>query len=67
MKKCENGRYYWVDAFVTPISENGKVVGYQSTRIKPSEALKTRAQQVYDAVNQVILATSQSFPRLKSS
>lgn len=30
--RCKDGRYYWVDAFVTPIFENGTKVGYQSVR-----------------------------------
>jgi len=49
--RCKDGRYYWVDAYVTPIKENGKVVGYQSVRVKPSNELKQRAQRIYDAVN----------------
>ena len=28
-------RYYWVDAYVTPIYEHGKISGYQSVRCKP--------------------------------
>lgn len=49
--RCKDGRYYWVDAYVTPIKEDGRVVGYQSVRVKPSNELKVRAQRVYDAVN----------------
>lgn len=30
--RCKNGDFYWVDAFVTPVMENGKVKGYQSVR-----------------------------------
>ena len=30
--RCKDGRYYWVDAFVTPTYENGKKIGYQSVR-----------------------------------
>ena len=25
--RCKDGRYYWVDAYVTPIYEDGKMVG----------------------------------------
>ena len=50
--RCKDGRYYWVDAFVTPIFEHGQLVGYQSVRVKPSEQLKKRAQALYDAINQ---------------
>ncbi|MBQ4848757.1 PAS domain-containing methyl-accepting chemotaxis protein [Pseudoalteromonas sp. MMG012] len=49
--RCKDGRYYWVDAFVTPIFERGQLVGYQSVRVKPSEQLKQRAQRLYTAIN----------------
>lgn len=41
--RCKNGDYYWVEANVTPIWENGRVVEYMSVRSKPT------AQQVRDA------------------
>ena len=28
--RCKDGRYYWVDAFVTPIFEGDQLVGYQN-------------------------------------
>ncbi len=38
---CSDGSYYWVLANVTPSYLNGKVVGYHSSRRKPSvEALE---------------------------
>ena len=49
--RCKDGRYYWVDAFVTPIFEHGQLVGYQSVRTKPSEQLKRRAQSLYTKIN----------------
>ena len=49
---CKDGSYYWVDAFVTPIMENGKRVGYQSVRVKPDRALVQRAESLYSAINQ---------------
>ena len=49
--RCKDGRYYWVDAFVTPIFEKGILVGYQSVRVRPSAQLKQRAQQLYNAIN----------------
>jgi aerotaxis receptor len=30
--RCKDGRYYWVDAFVTPVYQNTELVGYQSVR-----------------------------------
>jgi methyl-accepting chemotaxis protein len=36
--RCKNGDYYWVDANVMPIRENGQVTGYVSVRRKPTQA-----------------------------
>ncbi|MFC3034062.1 methyl-accepting chemotaxis protein [Pseudoalteromonas fenneropenaei] len=49
--RCKDGRYYWVDAFVTPIFERGQLVGYQSVRVKPSDELKRRAASAYEKIN----------------
>ncbi|WP_028112027.1 methyl-accepting chemotaxis protein [Ferrimonas kyonanensis] len=45
--RTKDGRYYWVDAFVTPIFEHGQVVGYQSVRRATSANLKHRATALY--------------------
>ena len=34
--RCKNGDYYWVDAYVTPVYQGGKKVGYQSVRSCPT-------------------------------
>lgn len=49
--RCKDGKYYWVNAFVTPIRRGGKIVEYQSVRTKPNAKLTDRAQACYDAVN----------------
>ena len=49
--RSKNGGFYWVDAYVTPLYENNKVVGYQSVRTKPSESQKQKAQRLYDDLN----------------
>jgi methyl-accepting chemotaxis protein/aerotaxis receptor len=49
--RCKAGGYYWVDAYVTPLYENSKIVGYQSVRTKPTDSQKQKAQQLYDAIN----------------
>ncbi|MFT4924667.1 MAG: aerotaxis receptor [Phenylobacterium sp.] len=49
--RCKNGSYYWVDAFVTPIYENAKLVGYQSVRTKLDDTSKTKASQIYQKLN----------------
>ena len=45
--RCKNGDHYWVDAFVTPIVDNGRVVGYQSVRQKPTEEMIEQAEKIY--------------------
>lgn len=50
--RCKNGDFYWVEAYVTPITENGKVTGYMSVRNKPTEQQKQQAEALYRAVNQ---------------
>ena len=43
--RCKNGDHYWVNAFVTPIREGGRVVGYESVRIKASAEEERSASQ----------------------
>ena len=43
----KNGDYYWVQANVTPILENGKPKGYMSVRIKPSRQDAQAAEALY--------------------
>ncbi len=50
--RCKNGDHYWVDAFVTPVKENGQVVAYESVRNKPKKADVKRAEQSYQQINQ---------------
>ncbi len=45
--RCKNGDHYWVSAFVTPISRNGRVVEYQSVRTKPQPAQIAAAERLY--------------------
>ncbi|BAK76827.1 methyl-accepting chemotaxis sensory transducer with PAS sensor [Pseudogulbenkiania sp. NH8B] len=47
----KDGGYYWVDAYVTPITENGRKVGYMSVRSAPSREDVARAEQLYRAVS----------------
>jgi aerotaxis receptor len=50
--KRKNGDYYWVSAFVTPVYEDNKVVGYESVRINATEEEKARAELAYRRLNQ---------------
>ncbi|HHI79938.1 MAG TPA: PAS domain S-box protein [Planctomycetes bacterium] len=44
---CKNGDHYWVDAYVTPIQKNGKIIEYQSVRVLPSRDRVERADALY--------------------
>jgi len=45
--RCKNGNFYWVSAYVTPILEDGRLVGYESVRVKPSREQVRRAEALY--------------------
>lgn len=45
--RCKDGRYYWVDAFVTPIYEQGELAGYQSVRRQLRPDIRQRAETGY--------------------
>jgi len=47
----KDGDHYWVNAFVTAIKEDGKVIGYQSVRTKPSRDEVDLAQILYNRLN----------------
>lgn len=49
--RCKNGEYYWVDAYVTPVTENGKIVGYESVRSCPKQQDVIRTEKLYQRVN----------------
>ncbi|QJD59055.1 methyl-accepting chemotaxis protein [Pseudomonas sp. gcc21] len=49
--RCKNGDHYWVDAFVTPFWENGKVAGYESVRINATPDQIRRAEAIYARLN----------------
>ena len=45
--RSKDGGYYWVNAFIHPIVQNEKMVGYESIRTKATPAQIQRAEQVY--------------------
>jgi len=49
--RCKNGDHYWVDAYVSPIIEDGTTLGYESVRVKPSRELVDRAERIYALIN----------------
>ena len=48
--RSKHGDFYWVDAFVNPISENGQISEYQSVRCKPTAERVKRADAVYQKI-----------------
>lgn len=50
--KTKDNGYYWVDAYVTPIYENGKIAGYQSVRVKPERRWVDIANKAYQGLRQ---------------
>ena len=49
--KSKDGRFYWVNAFVTPIkNEQGKIVEYQSVRTYLDDNVKKRAERAYQKI-----------------
>lgn len=45
--RAKNGDFYWVSAYVTPVYEGGRMVGYESVRSLPTQAQKQRAEKLY--------------------
>ncbi|HET8904205.1 MAG TPA: PAS domain-containing methyl-accepting chemotaxis protein, partial [Saccharospirillum sp.] len=45
--RCKNGDYYWVNAYVTPVTDNGTVIGYESVRRLPERSDVERAEKLY--------------------
>lgn len=48
--RSKNGNFYWVDAFVAPIRQNGEIIGYQSVRTKPRQEDIGRAEWLYEKI-----------------
>ncbi|HSH28902.1 MAG TPA: PAS domain-containing methyl-accepting chemotaxis protein [Thiohalobacter sp.] len=49
--RTKNGDFYWVSAYVTPVYDQGRVVGYQSVRTLPGAAERDRAERLYARLN----------------
>jgi aerotaxis receptor len=48
----KDGGFYWVVANVSPVRENGRVVGYQSVRSRPSRDEVAAAESAYKRINE---------------
>lgn len=49
--RCKTGDHYWVNAYVTPVFEGERVVGYESVRVKPTAEQVRRAEALYNRIN----------------
>ena len=49
--RCKNGDHYWVEAYVTPTFDNGRLAGFESVRTKPSLERVARATAFYASIN----------------
>ncbi|CAH0255609.1 Methyl-accepting chemotaxis protein McpQ [Pseudomonas sp. Bi70] len=49
--RCKSGDHYWVNAYVVPVLDDGKVTGYESVRSKPTAEQVQRAQALYSRIN----------------
>ncbi len=47
----KNGDHYWVSAFVTPVFEGEKIIGYESVRVPADEGEKRRAEKAYQRLS----------------
>ena len=56
--RCKNGDHYWVNAYVTPILEDGRVVGFESVRMRAEPEQVRRAQALYARLNRGLPAAS---------
>ncbi|MFW1677853.1 methyl-accepting chemotaxis protein [Pontibacter sp. JAM-7] len=45
--RTKSGDYYWVNAYVTPITDSGRTIGYESVRVCPKREDVARAERVY--------------------
>jgi|GEM_PF-1238902 len=45
--KCKNGKFYWVDANISPIYQDNSIVAYLSVRSKANEAQIEKAKHIY--------------------
>ncbi|GLQ30092.1 methyl-accepting chemotaxis protein [Litoribrevibacter albus] len=50
--RAKSGDHYWVDAYVSPIKEKGKITGYESVRRKASDEQIKRTETVYRRLNE---------------
>jgi aerotaxis receptor len=49
--RCKNGDHYWVNAYITPVTDNNQLIGYESVRVKTTAEQVRRAEGLYQRIN----------------
>lgn len=49
--RAKDGGYYWVNAYIMPIIEEGKITGYESVRTAATPEQIERASKIYALIN----------------
>ncbi|RJX64741.1 PAS domain-containing protein [Vibrio sinensis] len=66
--QCNDNQYYWVSAFVTPITDaSGNVIEFQSVRSKPAPEQIARAEKLYQRLNEGKVSKTKRIPLHKLS
>jgi len=50
--RSKSGDYYWVNALVVPVKQDGQTVGYMSVRTEPDRAAIRQAEALYNQLRQ---------------
>jgi aerotaxis receptor len=50
--RCKDGDFYWVEAYVTPVTDRGEIKGFMSVRNAPDRAQVAEAEALYRAVRE---------------
>lgn len=48
--RAKDGSFYWVNAFMVPITDNGKIIGYESVRTRATDDEIANATAIYKNV-----------------
>ncbi|AWI81190.1 chemotaxis protein [Parazoarcus communis] len=50
--RTKSGGFYWVDAYITPVTDDGRHIGYMSVRSAPTQQARSEAEALYRAVSE---------------
>ncbi|EAQ67348.1 Methyl-accepting chemotaxis protein [Marinomonas sp. MED121] len=63
--RCKNGDHYWVDAFASPIIQDGKTKEYQSVRLTPKRKHVDNAEKLYAQIRAGKMPLQLKLPRTR--